>query len=788
MQPIANGFLLTRASIPAAQGVINEFWVKGEQQLYRLLTAPEPVVFFVEAQQQAKVSELLGAFRYQAKPLSLTTFEHQGVVGLYFSSGYQANQAAKLLQGAGLGVYESDIKAPDRYLMERFIQGGLQFTGHFQSRPGYIEVSQAQIKAAPFQPEFKTVSLDIECSEKGVLYSIGLYADWGQWVLMVGEQTATATHGAEDVPEYLHWYEHETALIQGFISWLNHYDPDIIIGWAVVSFDMRLLIKRALACGLSPDFGRAGLTARWRDGQQGGGFMDLSGRVVIDGIDALKVATYHFDSFSLEFVAQALLGQGKAADDVDNRMAEINHNFAHNKVALAKYNLQDCKLVWDIFEHTHLLAFLQQRTQLTGLELERSGGSVAAFTNLYLPKVHRAGYVAPNLPPDGGLASPGGYVMESAPGLYQDVLVLDYKSLYPSIIRTFKIDPVGLIEGLKQPKQAIPGFLDAMFSRETHFLPDIIHQLWQARDQAKKQQDSAASQAIKIIMNSFYGVLGSGGCRFYDTRLASSITLRGHEIMKQSKAWIEAEGYQVIYGDTDSTFVWLNQAVSPEQANQIGQDLATLINRNWQQKLADEHDLTCHLEMEFETHYHTFFMPTIRGTDKGSKKRYAGLTGYGDNEKLVFKGLETVRSDWTPLAKQFQVALYQRIFANEDPSEFIRDWVEATRRGERDQDLVYKKRLRQSLNSYTKNVPPHARAAMLADEQNRALGKPLRYQRKGAIAYLMTLAGPQPIEYVTSLIDYDHYIDKQIKPIADAILPAIDLDFDAIVDDQLGLF
>ncbi len=215
---------------------------------------------------------------------------------------------------------------------------------------------------------------------------------------------------------------------------------------------------------------------------------------------------------------------------------------------------------------------LRLRTQLTGLALDRQGGSVQAFTNLYLPKLHRAGYIAPNLPPSGGLTSPGGYVMNSLPGLYHNVLVLDFKSLYPSIIRTFKIDPLGLIEGLQSPDDAIPGYRGAVFSRDKHFLPDIITSLWQQRDVAKQDKDSARSQAIKILMNSFYGVLGSGGCRFYDPRLASSITMRGHDIMKQTAKWIEAAGHKVIYGDTDSTFVLLDENLNHAEADNIGKN------------------------------------------------------------------------------------------------------------------------------------------------------------------------------------------------------------------------
>ncbi|USE38754.1 DNA polymerase II [Endozoicomonas sp. SCSIO W0465] len=432
--------------------------------------------------------------------------------------------------------------------------------------------------------------------------------------------------------------------------------------------------------------------------------------------------------------------------------------------------------------------FLRLRSELTGLELGRIGGSVQAFTNLYLPKLHRTGYIAPNLPEGGGLASPGGYVMDSVPGLYRNVLVLDYKSLYPSIIRTFKIDPLGLVEGLKDPDHAIPGFKGALFSRNRHFLPEIITQLWQQRDQAKAEKDDARSQAIKILMNSFYGVLGSGGCRFYDTRLASSITLRGHEIMQQTARWVEERGHRVIYGDTDSIFVLLKETLSHKEADEIGQRLAVEINEQWKALLMASYGLTSCLEMEYETHYQRFLMPTIRGSETGSKKRYAGLKVSKGREELICKGLETVRSDWTSIAREFQAELLRLVFADTDPSAYILETVAAVRDGKKDDQLVYRKRLRRRLKDYVKHVPPQVRAARMADGHNRSAGKPLQYQNKGSVQYLITVNGPEPIDYRNSAIDYDHYVTRQLKPIADGILPFVHMDFDKIITSQVSLF
>jgi DNA polymerase-2 len=289
-------------------------------------------------------------------------------------------------------------------------------------------------------------------------------------------------------------------------------------------------------------------------------------------------------------------------------------------------------------------------------------------------------------------------------------------------------------------------------------------------------------------MNSFYGVLGSGGCPFYDTRLASSITMRGHDIMQTTAKWIEQAGYEVIYGDTDSTFVWLNGEFSNQQAMQIGQSLALEINQKWQDNIRQTHQLDCDLEIEFETHFSQFLMPTIRGSELGSKKRYAGLKTNKDGDELIFKGLETVRSDWTQLAKEFQLKLYTMVFAGQNVQDYVLKIIRDTRLGKLDEQLIYRKRIRRRLDLYVKNVPPHVKAARLADQQNQALGKTLKYQHKSWISYVMTINGPQPIEYLSSQIDYDHYVEKQIKPIAEGILPFIDLSFENITSQQMGLF
>ncbi|PKF60579.1 DNA polymerase II [Psychromonas sp. psych-6C06] len=789
------GLILSRQQRDTAIGIELIFWIKTEQGPCQIVLTGQRAVFLIkqdDLQETQDIFSAKGLVFDELRLLPLMTFGQQKVVAIYSQSLKSSRRLEHALTDHGIAIFEADIKVIDRYLMERFIFGSVKVTGEIIKHGAYYTCHNPKISPAKNSASLVTVSLDIECSPEQVLYSIGLtLPDESQsCVIMVGEPQPC------DNVNIL-WVKDELSLLLALQKWFQQHDPDIIIGWAVVNFDMRLLAERAKYHHLKLCLGRDNQALQWYAHQDnsGQGSLKLAGRVVLDGIEQLKNSSRHFESYSLESVSQSLFSEGKLITEENSKFVdkglEIKYQYEHTPLKLAAYNLQDCLLVARIFEHAQLIEYAIQRAELTGLALDRRGASVAAFTNLYLPLLHRSGYIAPNIGDVEAQHSPGGFVMDSKPGLYDWVLVLDFKSLYPSIIRTFKIDPLGMIEGLKEPEtQSIAGFRGARFSRTEHHLPNILDGLSLARESAKKANNQPFQHAIKIIMNSMYGVLGSAGCRFHDTRLASSITLRGHQIMIETGEFIEKLGYQVIYGDTDSTFVWLEGCQKLGDANEIGKMLEQRINLHWQQKLAEEFQLPSLLEIEYETCFSQFFMPTLRGSESGSKKRYAGLKTTEQGNEIIFKGLESVRSDWTELARLFQETLFEKVFAKQSVTQFIIETVSQLKAGQLDTQLVYHKRLRRRLDAYVKNVPPQVRAARFADAQNIKLGRPLRYQRQGRIAYLITINGPEPIEYVSSSIDYQHYIDKQLKPIADAILPFLPEgdNFDSLVSQQMPLF
>ncbi|ALK32500.1 DNA polymerase II [Burkholderia plantarii] len=788
MTDFEQGFILTRHWRDTAAGVEIEFWLATDAGARRVRLRPQESVAFVPAaQREAAERALAGETGVELRPLALRDFRQRPVAGLYCRRHRHLAALQKRLAQAGIDVYEADVSPPDRYTMERFITAPVRFRGQ-PAGTGVLTDGELKPDDA-YRPALRCVSLDIETSARGELYSIALEGCGQRDVYMLGP----ANGGTPDPGLTLVYCESRAELLVQLNDWFARHDPDVLIGWNLIQFDLRVLHAHSQQLGVPLRLGRDGSVLDWRahGAQPDHFFAGAAGRLVIDGIDALKSATWSFPSFSLEYVAQTLLGEGKAIDNPYQRMDEIQRRFDHDKPALAHYNLKDCELVTRIFAKADLLSFMLERATVTGLAADRTGGSVAAFTHLYLPRMHRLGYVAPNLGDVTGQNSPGGFVMDSRPGLYDSVLVLDYKSLYPSIIRTFLIDPAGLVEGLARPDDAhsVPGFLGARFSRTQHCLPDIVRRVWEGRELAKRQRNAPLSQALKIIMNAFYGVLGSSGCRFFDPRLASSITMRGHEIMHRTRELIEGLGHEVIYGDTDSTFVWLREPHRDEDAAAKGRAIVEHVNGWWRTHLRERFGLDSALELQYERHYLRFLMPTVRGAEEGSKKRYAGLARAADGgDDVVFKGLETVRTDWTPLAQQFQRELYTRVFRREPYGDFIRDTVRKTLAGELDALLVYRKRVRRPLSEYQRNVPPHVRAARTADEFNREQGRPQQYQRGGWISYVMTTAGPEPLETMRSPIDYAFYLSRQLQPVADAILPFLKDDFESVISGQGRLF
>lgn len=776
------------------EGVDLVFWLASKVGPLRLRFSGQEAVCFFPTVQLVQVEKILSSMTgWRIAATQLKNFDTEPMSALYLKSQRKLFDIRDRLIQKGIRVTEADLKPTDRFLMERFITAAVSIEGSLIEKDGFNDIAPSDLRATEYRPQLSAVSVDIETDyQASTLYSIAIYSENVSIVYMVGPAGESKLETDDGRNLELYQLSSEREVISAFVLKIADLDPDVIMGWNIVNFDLRCLQDFCDRLKMPLQLGRNRELINWRKARDSNDryYALLPGRAVLDGIELMRSATYQFENFSLEYVSRQLLDRGKLVDDVDQRGAEITELFSNDKRALARYNLEDCRLVWDIFEKEALISFAMERSLLTGLELDRYGGSVAAFDFLYLPRLHRKGFVAPFVDQSTVTnVSPGGYVMGSIPGIHQNVIVLDFKSLYPSIIRTFHVDPLALAVA-ELEENPIEGYDGGKFSRKEYILPELISTLWSARDKAKENQNVVLSQAIKIIMNSFYGILGTVGCRFLDSRLVSSITKRGHEILIQSKNFIEAAGYQVIYGDTDSVFVLLGP-VPDGQVKIIGDNLTLQINEWWTNRLREKYDISSFLEMEFETHFSKFLMPTIRGSDAGSKKRYAGLVVDSSNpakSHLLFKGLESVRSDWSPLAREFQKELYRLIFLDHPYEDYIKLTVQQLSDGQYENELVLRKRLRRKLKDYVKNIPPHAQAARKAEDIRRQRELPSLYQSGGWIEYIMTINGAEPRQYRESAIDYEFYIERQLTPIADSILVFKSSSMDKILNNQIGLF
>jgi DNA polymerase-2 len=374
----------------------------------------------------------------------------------------------------------------------------------------------------------------------------------------------------------------------------------------------------------------------------------------------------------------------------------------------------------------------------------------------------------------------GGYVMDAQPGLYRNVLVFDFKSLYPSIIRTFNLDPLSLLPDGDHDVSALTAPNGARFRRDQRgVMPQLVETLADERQRAREEGLAVKANAIKILMNSLYGVLGSPASRLFSPAVANAITHFGQLLIRYAAEFVERRGDRVIYGDTDSLFIDTGET-DPALALSRASDLRESISESVAEYVRDTFDCESRLELEFEKCYRRFFLPEVRGGKVGSKKRYAGLRMDDEgNEHVELVGLESVRRDWSEVSKRFQRGLLDLVFHDQPVEEFVRQYLLDLRAGHFDRELTYRKAVRKNLDAYTKTTPPHVRAARKQQSPGGSI-----------IEYVMTQNGPEPLGEETAPPDYAHYIEHQIKPVGDAILRFLDTDFETVAQTrrQLSLF
>lgn len=670
---------------------------------------------------------------------------------------------ARLRERLGPDVaFEADIRFPYRYLIDLGIKSGVAIEGDPEERAnGLLVFHNPALSPATVQPSLRFLSLDLETTpDASEILAAAFVGSDVEEVHLVAPGTIPGAHAHLD----------EKGLLRALVSRIVALDPDVLLGWNVVDFDLRVLAARCEALGVAAELGRMPGATRF---QEDLGFTrqtraQIPGRMVLDGIalvrDALKLPDYR-----LETVAQAVLGRGKLLDrDAPDAAQEILRLHREDPAALCAYNREDARLALAILEHEGLLDLCIERSLLSGMQLDRVGASIASFDLLYLPELRRRGFVAPSV--DSSRASAGvqgGALLAPVTGFHRNVAVFDFKSLYPSLVRTFDLDPLAhALAGFDRDAMAdaLEAPNGARFARSGGILPGVVQRFWAARAAARERGDVHGAQAIKIMLNALFGVLGATACRFFDARVANAITGFGQQILRWTRDAFAEQGVQVLYGDTDSVFVQVRDRSELEPLRQRAE--ARIADR-----IASVYRVESRLELEFDRYFDHFFLPRLRGGRGASHKRYAGW----EDGALVVTGLEAVRRDWPAVAARLQEGMLERIFTEQPVLPFVRDVAEQVLAGERDDELVYVKRVRKaSLDRYTATTPRHVQAARKLAEQGVRVGPVVRY--------VLTATGAEPVvpgRALPAAIDRRYYLDHVLRPIADAILIERDESFDA---------
>lgn len=520
-------------------------------------------------------------------------------------------------------------------------------------------------------------------------------------------------------------FENEKEMLREFLNVIDNFDPDVILGYNINNFDFPFIMDRLRINNLPRTIGRCrnkpGISRktglRYRN--------SVTARVIVDVYELIK------ESASKGFMRMKRYGLGDVSRELIN---EDKIDIAHSEIGkywngdgaevekLIEYSRKDAYLALQLLLKMEMLDKFFELSKVSGLFLQDvlSSGEAARVENLLLKEFDKEGFVVPCKPDNAEMerrgverekkALKGALVFEPESGLHTDPIVyLDFKSMYPSIIISFNICPSTLlpkehdVKSIRTPYST--EFADKTVRRG--IVPRILEYLIKTRDVVKKEMSASKNEerrkhldakqyALKIMANAFYGYTGYIRARLYVLDIANTITASGRHLIQRTKQIVE-EGtkYKIIYGDTDSIMV-KTDVKTMDEAFGIGLQLEEKIDK----------ELEGIVKMKIESVFKSLVILT--------KKRYAGLSyeKYGDEwkEKMMMKGIETVRRDWCDLVSETLFKTLEIILKEQNPKkafEYVKGVMKKLQNNEIPiEKLVITKSISKPIKSY-KGVQPH---------------------------------------------------------------------------------
>ncbi len=674
---------------------------------------------------------------------------------------------------AGLQKFEYDIPFAKRYLLDRQLQpmGAIELTveGSEIKKAENVEAEEQKLKIAAFDLETLSPGRFSDPKKDPILMIS----------FAVGNKAVVLSHGKKFSHPAVKCFETEKEMIAEFIRLVRESDLDIIVTYNGDSFDFPYLKERANRFGLhlniAPDETEPRAIKKGKDSA-----VKLHGLQHLDAYRMLlflnRFAVVSLIKFDLESVAAALFGEKK----VKLFSEQINEIWGSGKGLdeLADYCKEDSETALRISEqYLPLLVELCKLVRLPLFEVGRGNASLLV-EYLLMAKCAKSGTLTANKPSDQETQQrllqmyKGGYVKEPLPGLHENIAVLDFSSLYPTIIISHNISLETVNCGHAECREKNSGPNKQWFCmKKKGMISSILQELFEKRMRIKKQLKqergkerlllNARQHALKILMNSFYGYLGYSRSRFYSRECASAITAWGRHYVTEVGAAAEKAGFTVLYSDTDSEFLIIPKGKSKEDVEkfveQINKQLPDVMN------------------LEVEGFYKRGIFVT-KDSGEGAKKKYA-LIDFDDKLKIV--GFEYVRRDWARIAKETQKEVIKAVLqdgSKEKAIQIIRGRVAALKEGKVQKDeLVVLTQIKRPLNKY-ESIGPHVAAAKKAVAKGKEIGV------GSVIGYIITRSGKsisdkaQLAEYVKEgNYDAEYYIHNQVLPAVMKIIREFDI-------------
>ena len=551
----------------------------------------------------------------------------------------------------------------------------------------------------------------------------------------------------------------EKEMIKKFFELIEEYDA--VVSYNGDNFDMEYLKIRSEELGLKHPIVKS---------RRGANFKNCI------HIDLFNILTKHLSSevktrsLKLDEVAKYFLGEGKEKIEIKESKDIWDSNDIKKIDEIFKYNLQDCKITYLLGKE--ILPLEYRFSNLIGLDLfecTRSGYS-QLVENYLMREAVRKNIFINNRPKQEELEKRknqsyiGAYVHPPKPGIYENLHVLDFKSLYPSILVSHNISP-DTLDPYGELKVKING-KERRFRKDKGFIVEIVDNLIRKRVEIKKKQGKGVDEkALKLLANSTYGYLGFFAARWYCLECAESITALGRKYVRETIEKAGKEGFNVVYGDTDSLLL-----VGEKEKIQ---DFLKKINKS----------LPGIMELEYEGFYKRGIFVGADGI--GAKKRYAMID---EKDNILVKGFEYVRGDWSDLAKETQEKVLENMLKGkkEEAVEHVREIVKKVKKGEIDMEkLVIRRQLTKNIEDY-EQIGPHVKVAC---ELKR---KGIEVSRGSLIQYIITKKGKSISDRAkwyedAQTYDEHYYINNQIIPAALRILSVLGYRKEDLYSEQKSL-